>query len=105
MSASDLASLSWPVIAGLGLLLVVELGLMIWGVVDWAKRPADQVRGNRILWLPLILFVNIIGPIVYLTAGRKPAPLAETTTRVASDSAQAAVDSLYGSSHSDDGRG
>jgi hypothetical protein len=89
-----------PVMAGLGVLLVIELGLMIWGVVDWSKRPAELIRGNRILWLLVILLLNIVGPILYLTVGRLPA-VSDVVTTGSTESMQAAADSLYGSSRED----
>lgn len=106
MSEAELSLLSQPVvIAGLVLLFVIELGLMLWAVIDWAKRPADQVRGNRVLWLLLILLVNIAGPIIYLTVGRVPAPAADSGAAPTGDRARAAVDSLYGAPGSTDDRG
>ncbi len=49
----------------------VELGLLIWALVDLARRPAAQVTGgNRLLWLLLCLLVQVLGPILYLAVGR-----------------------------------
>lgn len=91
---------SGPVMVGLGLLVLIELGLMVWGVVDWAKRPADQVRGNRIAWLLVILLVNIVGPILYLTVGRLPR-ISDVVTTGSAESMKAAAESVYGSSRDD----
>lgn len=91
---------SAPVVVGLAVLVLIELGLMIWGVVDWAKRPADRVRGNRIVWLLVILLVNIIGPILYLTVGRLP-QVSDVVTTGSSESMQAAAESVYGSGRDD----
>ena len=97
---TDVDVLPGWVMVGLGLLVVIELGLMIWGVVDWARRPADQIRGNRILWLLVILLVNIIGPILYLTLGRLQ-QVSDVVTTGSPEAMQAAADSVYGSSRDD----
>ncbi|MEU4541659.1 hypothetical protein AB0G15_43215 [Streptosporangium sp. NPDC023825] len=49
----------------------VELSLTATAAADLWCRPAGQVRGSKALWWPL-LFVQPIGPIVYLTLGRSP---------------------------------
>lgn len=106
MSEAELSLLSQPVvIIGLVLLLIIELGFMLWAIIDWAKRPADRIRGNRILWLLLILLVNIAGPIIYLTVGRLPAPPADDGDAATGDRARAAVDTLYGQAGGTDDRG
>ena len=50
-------------------LVIIELTLMVVALVDLAKRK--QVRGDsKVVWALLIIFVNIIGSIVYLIGGR-----------------------------------
>ena len=63
-------------------LVVVELGLLAWALVDLYRRPSSQVNGgSKIPWLILCLLLQIIGPVVYLAAGRvRPAPAAETSS-------------------------
>ena len=59
------------VVALLAVLVLVELGLLAWALLDLAKRPADRVAGgSRLLWLLLCLFVQLIGPALYLVVGR-----------------------------------
>ena len=48
----------------------IELALTATALVDLARRPADQVRGAKALWA-MAVFVQPIGPIAYLTGGRK----------------------------------
>jgi hypothetical protein len=49
--------------------LAIQVGLLIWAVVDLVKR--DRVRGgSKVVWALVILFVNIIGPLLYLVWGR-----------------------------------
>lgn len=50
-------------------LLVIQLVLMTVALVDLSRR--EQVRGGKKwIWVLVIIFVNTIGPIVYLVAGR-----------------------------------
>jgi Phospholipase_D-nuclease N-terminal len=54
-------------------LILVQLGLLIWGLYD-LTRPGRRVRGdNKIVWAIVIVFVNIIGPVVYFLFGRDEA--------------------------------
>ena len=51
-------------------LAIAVMGLTIWALVDVIRR--DSVRGdNKIIWVLVILLAGIIGPILYLTMGRK----------------------------------
>jgi len=62
MSSSDILILL-PII-------LIEMGLAIAGMIDLVRR--EKVTGdNKILWGAIILFVGIIGPIVYFIFGRK----------------------------------
>ncbi len=48
--------------------------LMIWALVDLLRRPAMQWEGSgdtRLMWVVLIVLVAIIGPLLYLTIGRR----------------------------------
>src|SRR3546814_8823035 len=55
---------------GLGAAAVVQFALLGVALVDWFRRPAQEIRGPKLLWLPL-LFVNFIGPLGYLKFGRQ----------------------------------
>jgi len=58
-------------VALLGVVVLVELGLLAWALIDLAKRPADRVAGgSRLLWLLLCLLLQLIGPVIYLIVGR-----------------------------------
>lgn len=48
----------------------VELALTATALVDLARRPRAQVRGPKPLWA-LGCFVQPVGPIAYLTCGRR----------------------------------
>ena len=49
----------------------VELALTATALVDLARRPADQVRGPKALWV-LGCLVQPVGPLAYLALGRRP---------------------------------
>ena len=52
-------------------LVVIQLGLMIAALVD-LERDDRQVRGgSKLVWAIVIVFVNILGPLVYFIAGRE----------------------------------
>jgi hypothetical protein len=51
-------------------LFLLELGLLIFALVDVIKRT--RVKGNnKLVWILIIVLVNVIGPIIYLAIGRK----------------------------------
>ena len=89
---------SGPALAVLAVLAVVQVTLLVVGLVTWLRTPEGRFAGNRYLWLVLVLAVGVIGPVVFLVAGRRPeqatdpAPVrGEVPDRTAS-----AVDDLYG---------
>lgn len=49
----------------------VELALTATAIIDLARRPSDQIRGPKPLWL-LGCIVQPLGPIAYLALGRRP---------------------------------
>jgi hypothetical protein len=51
-------------------LLVVQLGLLVFALVDLLK-PERVTRGPKWVWVLVIVLVNLIGPIVYFAAGRE----------------------------------
>jgi hypothetical protein len=54
-------------------LVLIQIGLMIWGLYD-LTRPERRVRGNsKVLWALVIIFINLIGPVVYFLFGREEA--------------------------------
>jgi hypothetical protein len=59
------------IIALLAPILVIQLGLMIAALYDLEKEERQVRGGSKLVWALVIVFVNIVGPIVYLTAGRE----------------------------------
>jgi hypothetical protein len=52
-------------------LVLIDLGMVIYCIVD-LYRPERRVRGNsKILWLLIILLVSTLGWVAYLLAGRE----------------------------------
>jgi hypothetical protein len=52
-------------------LVVIELGLVVFSLVDLFKPERRVVGDNKLVWALVIVLVGTIGPIVYLLAGRK----------------------------------
>jgi hypothetical protein len=51
-------------------LILIQMALMIIAVLDLVKR--EHVTGNnKLVWILVIIFINIIGPIIYFVFGRK----------------------------------
>ena len=50
-------------------LILLQLILIIVAVRDLVRR--ERTRGPKWVWAVIILFVNLIGPIVYLAIGRE----------------------------------
>ncbi|MDO8964307.1 MAG: PLD nuclease N-terminal domain-containing protein [Coriobacteriia bacterium] len=92
--------------AALVVVLVVQFGLEGYALYDLWKTPVERIRmGAKWPWIIIILFVNMVGAIIYLAAGRKPAPVVEPPSLEA-DAARsaAAVDALYGAGPENDPR-
>jgi heme/copper-type cytochrome/quinol oxidase subunit 2 len=52
---------------------LIQIGLMVWALIDIAKR--QYVKGNnKIVWILVVVLINIIGPIVYFLIGRQDGP-------------------------------
>jgi hypothetical protein len=46
-----------------------ELSLKVAALIDLRRRPREQVRGPKFVWVAL-MFVNLIGPVSYFAFGR-----------------------------------
>ncbi|MCP4428954.1 MAG: PLDc_N domain-containing protein [Chloroflexi bacterium] len=62
MTLQELLPFIWP-------LVVIQLALLIFALLDLRQRAAT--RGPKWVWVLVILFVNIIGPIIYFAVGRE----------------------------------
>jgi hypothetical protein len=53
-------------------ILLVELGLIVFALLD-LRRPERRVKGDsKLMWGLIILLVGTIGPILYFLVGREP---------------------------------
>jgi hypothetical protein len=52
-------------------LAVIQIGLMVAALYDLEKEERRVRGGSKLLWVLIIVFVNVIGPVVYFTAGRE----------------------------------
>jgi ABC-2 type transport system ATP-binding protein len=58
-------------------LVLLELSLMGYALYDLFQEDR-RVRGEKVIWALVIVFVNVIGPLIYLFAGRDESRGAET---------------------------
>jgi hypothetical protein len=56
----------WPFLVPL---ILAEFVLMATALVHVLRHP-NYKFGSRALWIPVVLFVQILGPIVYFVFGR-----------------------------------
>ncbi len=50
-------------------LVVLQVGLMVLGYVDLARR--ESVRGNRKWVWALVMLISFVGPVLYFALGRE----------------------------------
>ena len=61
-------TIPWGIIAPL---IILQLILMIVAIVSCVKQEQGQLNGPKWLWVLIILFVNLLGPILYFVIGRR----------------------------------
>lgn len=52
-------------------IVLIQLALIVFALADLLRR--DNTRGPKWVWVLVILFVNMIGPIIYFLLGRDEA--------------------------------
>ncbi len=50
-------------------IVLIQLGLMVFCLVDLARR--ERTKGPKWLWAVIVIFGELLGPIVYLLVGRE----------------------------------
>jgi len=50
-------------------ILLVQIALLVAAIVDLIRQP--KTRGPKWVWVLVIVFVNIFGPIIYFIFGRQ----------------------------------
>lgn len=99
----------WLRVALVGL-AVVQVAVEVTALVVLFRTPPDRlVLGKRWPWVLLILFVNLVGAIVFLAVGRAPSPAGRDVAPPGAaspvgDRAARAADVLYGP-RQDEGHG
>lgn len=97
---SVLRDLPIGALVALGAYVILQIGVEIYALVKMFRTPEDQlVFGKRWPWVLIILFVNLIGAVVFLVAGRKPALVTDPAgaqQAPVTDRARRATDVLYG---------
>ena len=61
-----LTEVNWALIAPL---IVLQLILMVFALVNCVKQ--EETNGPKWIWILIIIFVNIVGPVLYFLMGRK----------------------------------
>lgn len=61
-----LQEINWAIIAPF---LVIQFILLIVALIDWLRN--DETNGPRWVWLLMILFIGIFGPVLYFIFGRR----------------------------------
>lgn len=56
----------WMILAPM---IVLQLVLAVTALIHVLRHPAYRF-GNRVIWIVVVLFVQIFGPIVYFAFGR-----------------------------------
>lgn len=51
-------------------LVLIDLGMVVYSIVDLYKPDRRVKGGNKLIWLLVILLVSTIGWLVYLLVGR-----------------------------------
>jgi hypothetical protein len=54
-------------------IVLIQLGLMVVALIDLEREERRVRGGNKVIWALIIVFLNVIGPILYLTVGREEA--------------------------------
>ena len=67
MIATDPLAQYWPLLVLP--LVIIQLGLILIALRDLLNRPTT--RGPKWMWIAIIIFVNLIGPVLYFVVGRE----------------------------------
>ncbi|MFC7678540.1 PLDc N-terminal domain-containing protein [Paenibacillus sp. GCM10028914] len=60
----DIWKLIWPLVA-------LQVILAVTALISLYKAEQGTIRGNKLMWVFIILFINIIGSVAYFIVGRK----------------------------------
>lgn len=102
MRTLDLSTLPMSALIALAALGAVQISLLVVALVSLIRRPQPLVSLNKWVWAAIIVFINMIGPILYLTIGRvrQAPPTSPVTQSHAARSASEVAEALYGEASS-----
>jgi glucose uptake protein GlcU len=63
-------ALNTTLLLALAPLVLIDLGMVIFSIVDLYKADRHVRGGNKLVWLLVILLVSTLGWLVYLFVGR-----------------------------------
>lgn len=63
---AELANLNWGLLVPI---FIIQIILIVVALVDLFR--IERTNGPKWLWILIILFINIIGPILYFVIGRR----------------------------------
>ena len=98
-ASSVLEGIPTGLVVGGALLLLIQLTLQIVALVMLVRIPSERITigGRKWVWALIIIFGELVGPVLFFILGRKPAPAVEPIANtLAADRASAAADALYG---------
>ena len=52
-------------------IVLLQIALLVWALLDLMKPERRVKGGNKVVWLLVVLLINVIGPLVYLFLGRE----------------------------------
>lgn len=88
--------LSFGALVALATLVVVQLALQIYALVDLSRREA-VAGGRKWVWILVIVLGNLLGAVVYLAVARSvPAPAPPGGESTSGPARERALDRLYG---------
>jgi len=74
ISSTEMADLKVEqIIALVAPIIVIQFGLMIAALFDLEREERRVRGGSKLVWVLVIVFVNVVGPILYFVAGREEA--------------------------------
>ena len=75
MNIPDLSSFDPRILLLVVPLLLLQVGLLLAAVVDLLRMDRHVRGGSKGVWALIIVFVNMIGPILYFLVGRVDGPV------------------------------
>lgn len=51
--------------------IILQALLLIIAIVDIIRRDSSRIRGPKVVWVLISIFISMIGPLAYLIFGRK----------------------------------